>query len=200
MGAGKYIAKTFQNQWKAVEDENYDYKSMMKKRAMDYRKEELAIVKIDKPTNLPSAKSVGYKAKQGIFVARVRIRKGSGTYHRPKNKRRPKRQGQEKLTRKKNTQAMAEEKASKKFENAEVLGSYKIAEDGRTHYFEIVLADREAARVGTDPKLVYLFEGQKGRAERGKTFAGRVNKEENKKNMRKRRKKKNILYKNNSSR
>jgi large subunit ribosomal protein L15e len=199
MGVNKYISKIFKNEWKGVEDKDYDYKSLLKQRGMEYRKEKKAVVKVDKPTNIVSAKSIGYKAKQGIFVARVRVRKGSGTYARPKNKRRPKRQGQAKLTRRKSVRAMAEEKASKKFENAEVLGSYKIAEDGKSHYFEIVLADRESTRVGTDKRLVYLFKGQKGRAERGKTFAGRVNKEENKKTKRKKRKKKDIKYKNNSS-
>jgi large subunit ribosomal protein L15e len=199
MGLSKYLTKVFQNEWKGTKDEDYNYKSLMQKRAMEYRKETKSVIKIDKPTNLVSAKQVGYKAKQGVFVVRAKIRKGSGTFTRPKNKRRPKRQGQATLTRRKSTRSMAEERVSKKFENAEVLGSYKIAEDGRSHYFEVVMADREAARVGSDKKLVFLFKGQQGRAERGKTFAGRVNKEENKKTKRKKIAKKKITVKNNGS-
>jgi large subunit ribosomal protein L15e len=199
MGLSKYITKIFQNEWKGTQDDDYNYKSLMQQRTIEYRKEKKSVVKVDRPTNLPSAKQVGYKAKQGVFVVRTRVRKGSGVFSRPKNKRRPKRQGQAKLTRRKSIRSISEERASKKFENAEVLGSYKIAEDGKSHYYEIVMADREATRVGSDRKLVFLFKGQQGRAERGKTFAGRVNKEENKKKNRKKRAKKKITVKNNSS-
>jgi len=187
MGANKYIRQAFQNEWKGTKDANYDYASMMRQRGLAYRNDELAIVKVERPTNLPSARSVGYKAKQGIFVVRVRVRKGTGTHHRPKNKRRPKRQGQAKLSRKLSTQAMAEQKSSKRFENAESLGSYKVAEDGKWHYFEVIMADREASTIKSDKNLAYLAHGHKGRAERGKTYAGGVNKEANQTNMRKHR-------------
>lgn len=190
MGANKYIKEAFQNEWKGVTDENYDYALIMRRRGIEFRNEERAVVKVDYPTNLPNARSVGYKAKQGIFVVRVRVRKGTGIRQRPKNKRRPKRQGKAKLSRRVSTQGMAEIKASKYFENAEALGSYKIAEDGKWHYYEVVMADRNASAVLADKNLKWLSEGHKGRAERGKTFAGRVNKLTNLKNKRKIRAKK----------
>ena len=190
MGLAKYITQTFQKEWKGTQDEDHDYKSLMQKRTIEYRKEVKAVVKIARPTNLASARQVGYKAKKDIIIARVRVRKGSGTYSRPKSKRRPKRQGQAKLTRRKSTRAMAEEKASKKFENTEVIGSYKIAEDGKSHYYEIVLVDRDSKVIAKDKELKYLKTGQKGRAERGKTIAGKVNKKTNKKKNRKKKKKK----------
>lgn len=190
MGASKYIKKTFQNEWKGSKDDDYNYSDLMRVRGIEFRKEDLAVVKLDKPTNLVAARSVGYKAKQGVFVARARVRKGTGTHHRPKNKRRPKRQGQAKLSRKINTQAMAEQKVSKRFENAEVIGSYKIAEDGKWHYFEVIMADRNASTIIVDKNLKYLASGHQGRAERGKTFAGGVNKIKNLKNKRKIRAKK----------
>jgi len=196
MGAAKYIAKTFQNEWKGVQDANYDYALLMRKRAMDYRQEDVAVVKLEHPTNPVSAKSVGFKAKQGIIVVRVRVRKGTGTHHRPKNKRRPKRMGQAKLSRRVSTQAMAETKASKHFENMEALGSYKIAEDGKWHYFEVVLADREASTIKSDRQLAWLSKGgQRGRAERGKTYAGRANKQANMTNQRKHNKKQEHYFK-----
>lgn len=190
MGAYKYIRKTFQNEWKGTEDSDYDYASLLRKRALDYRNEDKAVVVVEHPTNIVSAKGVGYKAKQGVFVARVRVRKGTGTHHRPKHKRRPKRLGQAKLSRKLSTQAMAEQRASKKFENAEALGSYKVAEDGKMHYYEVVMADRNASTIVSDKNLSWLKAGHKGRAERGKTFAGRANKLTNLKNKRKGRVKK----------
>jgi large subunit ribosomal protein L15e len=189
MGAWKYIRANFQKEWKGQKDRDYNYAGMMKQRTLEYRNEDKAVVKLDGPTNIPAARSIGYKAKQGVFVARVRVRKGTGTHHRPKNKRRPKRQGQATLSRRKSVQAIAEERASKRFENAEVLGSYKIAEDGMKHYYEVVLADRDAPGVLADKNLKWINHGQKGRAERGKTFFGRVNKRANLANTRKRRRK-----------
>lgn len=199
MGLAKYLTKTIQKEWKGVVDQDYDYKSLMKNKEFEFRQSEKSIVKIDKPSNLISARQVGYKAKKGIFVVRAKIRKGHGTYSRPKNKRRPKRQGQEKLTRRKSTRSIAEERVSKKFENAEVIGSYKVAEDGRSHYFEVVMVDRDVSTIKKDKELSFLSKNQKGRAERGKTFSGRVNKKENKKNSVKYKKKKDIRYKNNCS-
>lgn len=192
MGASKYIRQSFQKEWKGVSDADYDYALIMRKRGIEYRNSGAAIVKLDRPTNLVSARSVGYKAKPGIFVARVRVRKGTGVRQRPKNKRRPKRQGKAKLSRRISTQAMAEQKASKKFENAEALGSYKVAEDGQWHYFEVVLADRTASTIVSDKNLSWLARGNQGRAERGKTFAGRANKLTNLKNKRKSRYKKSL--------
>jgi hypothetical protein len=52
------------------------------------------------------------------------------------------------------------------------------------------MADRNSGVVLADKNLKYLVFGQQGRAERGKTFAGRANKEFNKINMRKHRAKK----------
>ena len=190
MGAYKYIRKTFQNEWKGTKDENYDYVSLFRQRSLEYRNEGKAVVVVDYPTNLVSAKGVGYRAKQGIFVARVRVRKGTGTHHRPTHKRRPKRLGQAKLSRRINTQAMDELKSSQKFENAEAVGSYKVAEDGQWHYFEVVMADRDASTIKSDKKLSYLSKNQKGRAERGKTYAGRSNKKTNLVNKRKNKAKK----------
>ncbi len=187
MGAYKQITQTFQKEWKGLKDKDYNYDRALKDRALDYRNDDRAIVKLEKPTNIPTARTVGYKAKQGIFVARVRVRKGHGVFKRPKNKRKPRNMGLNKITRMKSIRSMAEERASKHFENAEVLGSYKIAEDGQKHYFEIVLVDRNSTSIVNDKNYSWLVHGQKGRAERGKTFAGNVNKKFNKMNTRKRR-------------
>ena len=195
MGAAKYIKAAFQKEWKGVKDDSYDYALLMRNRGIEYRNEERAVVTVEHPTNLPSARSVGYKAKQGIIVVRVRVRKGTGTHHRPKNKRRPKRQGQAKLSRRISTQGMAEQKASKYHENSEALGSYKVGEDGKWHYFEVVLADRTASTIINDKNLKYLAHGHQGRAERGKTFAGGSNKLTNLKNKKKSVYKKSLSHK-----
>ena len=50
-----------------------------------------AVVKIDKPTRLDRARTLGYKAKKGVIVARVRIIRGGRKKMRPKKGRRSKR-------------------------------------------------------------------------------------------------------------
>jgi len=49
------------------------------------------------------------------------------------------------------------------------------------------MADRNASTIKSDKQLAYLSKNQKGRAERGKTFAGRANKKTNLVNKRKNR-------------
>ena len=88
----------------------------------------------------------------------------------------------------------AHNKKEEYYENAEALGSYKVAEDGRWHYFEVVMADRNAPQIAADKNLKYLSHGHQGRAERGKTFAGRANKIKNLKNKRKIRAKKRLEH------
>ncbi|MEM5881906.1 MAG: 50S ribosomal protein L15e, partial [Candidatus Aenigmatarchaeota archaeon] len=50
-------------------------KELFKERLKQWRKEE-AIVRVERPTRLDRARALGYKAKQGFIIVRVRIRKG----------------------------------------------------------------------------------------------------------------------------
>ena len=47
MGISKYLTKIFKNEWKGTQDEDYDYKSLMQKRALEYRQEKASVVKVD---------------------------------------------------------------------------------------------------------------------------------------------------------
>lgn len=170
----KSVKEVFQKEFAGKKDEFYDYKKIQSDRLIGYRKEKQAIVKLEKPTNLPRARELGYKAKQGITVVRVRIRKGAGLKRRPSRARRPKRMAVSKLTRRKSIQAIAETRASKKYRNLEVLGSYWIGEDGKHKYFEVILLDPQHPVIKSDKELNWICErGQKGRAERGLTPAGK---------------------------
>jgi len=115
--ANKYIQKTIQNEYKKKRDTNYDYRQIYTKKLIEFRKLEGSIVKVDKPSNIPRARELGYKAKQGVSVVFVKVRKGGGLILRPKNARRPKRMGINKITRRVSIQRMAEQKADKAFEN-----------------------------------------------------------------------------------
>lgn len=174
MGAGKHIQETFQKEFKGEKDSQFNYKAVQRERLIGFRKEKRAIVRLERPTNLARARKLGYKAKKGFVVARVRIRKGSGLHKRPKMGRRPKRMGVKKLTRRLNIQAMAEQRASRKFKNCEVLNSYFIGEDGKMHYYEVILVDTSAPEIVSDREINWICEkGQKGRAFRGLTSRGK---------------------------
>jgi len=174
MSATKHIQETFQKEFAGKKDESYDYKGIHRSRLIEFRKEKLAIVRVEKPTNIARARTLGYKAKKGFVVARVRIRKGSGMHTRPTMGRRPKRMGVNKLTRRQNIQAMAEQRVARKFKNCEVLNSYYIGEDGKMHYYEVIMVDTEAPEIKKDKEINWICDkNQTGRAYRGLTSQGK---------------------------
>lgn len=170
MSLYKQNEKTLQNEQAGKKSKDYDYKSIRRQRLIDFRKQKEAIVRIEKPTNLARARKLGYRAKEGFVIARVRVRKGSGLHKRPVKARRPKRMGVKKLTRKTSIKSMAEKKANKKYPNCEVLNSYYIGEDGINKYYEIILVDVSNPNIYNDRKINWICEPQhKGRGERGLT-------------------------------
>jgi large subunit ribosomal protein L15e len=141
-------------------------------RQQEWRKQG-AIERVEHPTRLDRARSLGYKAKQGIVVARVAVRKGSARKQRFKAGRRSKRQGVNKITRRKSIQRIAEERAARKFRNLRTLNSYWVGEDGSQKWFEVILVDPEHGAIRNDDDLNWICaDNQRGRAFRGKTSAG----------------------------
>lgn len=166
------VKETFEKEASGEKTSEYNYKDLYRQRLMQFRKEKKTVVRTEKPTNIPRARKLGYKAKKGFIVVRVRVRKGSGLHKRPKRGRRPKRMGVKKLTRRISIQGIAEQKASKKYPNCEVLNSYWIGEDGKRKYFEVILVDINAPEIIADDEINWIIEKQhKGRAERGLTSA-----------------------------
>jgi large subunit ribosomal protein L15e len=133
-----------------------------------------AIERVERPTRLDKARAQGYKAKQGVVVARVAVRKGTARKQRFKAGRRSKRQGVNKITRRKSIQRIAEERASRKFRNLRVLNSYWVGEDGSRKWHEVILLDPNHAAIRNDDDLNWICDdSQRGRAFRGKTGAGK---------------------------
>ena len=77
-------------------------------RKQEWRKQG-AIERIDRPTRLDKARELGYKAKQGIVLARVAVRKGTARKQRFTAGRRTKRQGVNRIGRRKNIQRIKSE-------------------------------------------------------------------------------------------
>jgi large subunit ribosomal protein L15e len=132
-----------------------------------------AIERVERPTRLDRARELGYKAKQGVVVVRVRVRKGTARKQRHKAGRRSKNQGVRRITRAKNLQRIAEERASRKYPNLRVLNSYPVGEDGSRKWFEAILLDPEHPAIRNDDDLSWICDDhQRGRAFRGLTSAG----------------------------
>jgi len=151
-----------------------DQDQQIKRQRVQKWRQEPAVVRVEHPTKVERARSLGYKAKQGIIVARTKVRKGARRKKRPSRGRRPKRMGVLKITGKKSLQMMAEERTSRKFPNLEVLNSYHVGSDGTREYFEVILLDPHHPSIKSDPQLAWVLERhQRGRAYRGITRAGR---------------------------
>ena len=162
-----YMAEMWKNR-----DEN-ELKELYKERLIKWRREE-TVVRIDKPTRLDRAREIGYKAKQGFIVVRVRVSRGGREKPRPNKGRRPKRMGVYGYAPEKSLQLIVEETAARKYRNLEVLGSYYVAEDGEYKWYEVILVDPSHPAIKSDPDINWITDpSQRGRAFRGKTMAGR---------------------------
>ncbi len=174
MSFAQRFAETMQKEHSGEKTKDADFGLIQRQRLIGFRKAGESIVRLEKPSNLPRAHSLGYKAKKGFVVVRVRVRKGHGTRHRPSKGRRPKRMGQNKITRGISIRWIAEQRASKKFPNCEILNSYWVGEDGKHKYFEVILVDTSAPEILADKEVGWICEPQHtGRAERGLTSAAR---------------------------
>jgi len=92
---------------------------------------------------LPTARRLGYKAKPGIVVVRVRLRRGGARKPRPVSGRRQKAMGSSKFTRSISLRAVAENRAARRFPNLKIRNSYHLFSDGVSHWFEVILSDPE---------------------------------------------------------
>jgi large subunit ribosomal protein L15e len=146
-------------------------KHVYQKKMIEWRKSN-SIVKVARPLRLDRARALGYKAKKGIIVARVRIRRGGRK--RPSRMglgRRSKRQTIRK-TLKMNYKWVAEQRAARKFKNLEILNSYWIGKDGKHYFFEVILVDPSKPEILKDKDLKWIARKKK-RAFRGLTSSAR---------------------------
>jgi len=163
----KYIAEA----WAKPKDSYV--KELMRQRLIKWRKQP-STIRIEKPTRLDRARKLGYKAKQGFVMARVKVRRGGLRKKRPKAGRRQKRMGVKKFKPAKSLKLIAEERTARKFPNLEVLNSYWVGEDGRSKWFEIIMVDPHHPVIKADKNVNWICQKQhRGRAFRGLTSAGK---------------------------
>ncbi|MEM5766335.1 MAG: 50S ribosomal protein L15e [Candidatus Aenigmatarchaeota archaeon] len=146
---------------------------LVKKRLVEWRKQK-TVERIEKPSKLDRARALGYKAKPGFVVVRVKIRKGGRRRSRYHRGRKPSKAGMVRFTPKQSLQAIAEQKAARKFQNLEVLNSYLAAEDGTTKFFEVIMVDPKNPHIKNDSKINWICQPQnRRRVFRGLTGAAR---------------------------
>jgi large subunit ribosomal protein L15e len=144
----------------------------MQSRLIQWRAGE-SITIVDKPLRLDRARSLGYKAKKGIVVARVRLLRGGRQRPRHKHGRKSRKQHVRKIL-KMSYQWVAEQRASKKFDNLEVLNSYYIGQDGKYFFYEVIMVDPLMPEIKSDKNYSWLYTGtHRGRADRGLTSAAK---------------------------
>ena len=139
--------------WKRPEDSYI--KEVMRQRAIQWRRQPVSI-RIDKPTRLDRARSLGYKAKKGFVVVRTRVRRGGRRKLRPILGRRQKRMGVKKFTPAKSIQLIAEERTARKYPNLEVLNSYWVWQDGRNKWYEVILVDPNSPSIMSDKDVGWI--------------------------------------------
>ena len=169
MGAYKYL----QELWKKKQSEVMQF--VLRMRTWEYRQLP-AIHRCAGPSRVEKARRLGYKAKQGYVVYRVRVRRGNRK--RPAKKGvvcgKPKQIGIVGLKNAKNAKTIAEQAVGRKVKALRVLNSYWVAQDATFKYYEVICVDASHNAIRNDPKINWICaDAHKRREARGLTSAGK---------------------------
>ena len=124
----------------------------LREKAVIWRKQN-AVTRVDKPSRITRARRLGYKAKQGITVVRMRVGTGGMRRQRPRGGRRPKHLGVTRIKAAVSMKQVAERRVLERYPNMKLLGSYFLYKDGMHYWFEIILADPSHPSIAKDKEL-----------------------------------------------
>ena len=124
----------------------------LRQRAVVWRNEN-AVNRVEKPSRIARARRLGYKAKQGIIVIRMRVGTGGMRKQRPRGGRRPKHLGVTKIKADVSMKQVAERRVLERYPNMKLLGSYFLYKDGMHYWFEVILADPSHPRIAKDKEI-----------------------------------------------
>jgi large subunit ribosomal protein L15e len=169
MGAYKYLEEL----WKKKQSDVLRF--LLRIRCWEYRQLN-SIHRATRPTRPDKARRLGYKAKQGYVIFRVRVRRGNRK--RPVSKGivygKPKTQGVNHLKPERSVRARAEERVGRAVTNLRVLNSYWVNQDATYKYFEVIMVDPSHNAIRNDPRINWICNPvHKHREMRGLTGAGR---------------------------
>merc|ERR1711868_209903 len=151
MGALKYVEELQKKKQSDV------LRFLLRVRCWEYR--QLPVVhRATKPSRPDKARRLGYKAKQGYVIYRVRVRRGGRKRPNPKGivYGKPKHQGINQIKWRRNLRSKAEERVAKRCGNLRVLNSYWINQDSTYKYYEIILIDPSHAAIRNDPRINWM--------------------------------------------
>ncbi len=126
-----------QDSWIAMGPELREW---LRRSSIGWRREP-SVRRLARPTRIDRARRFGYKAKPGVVVVRVRVRRGGARKTRPVSGRRQKALGVSKFTRSISLQRIAENRAARKYPNLTIMSSYYLYADGRSLWYEVLLHD-----------------------------------------------------------
>jgi len=148
---------------------------LLRVRCWEYR--HLPVVhRASRPSRPDKARRLGYKAKQGYVIYRVRVRRGGRkrpvgkgiTYGKPKT------HGVNQLKPQRPLRSVAEERVGKRCGNLRVLNSYWINQDATYKMYEVILVDPSHKAIRRDPRINWIASPVHKRRElRGLTSAGK---------------------------
>lgn len=142
------LAKYLKEAWKKPD------KKLSRERMIEWRKEG-SVVRVEKPLRIDRARSLGYKAKKGVIVVRVKLIRGGHRRPRPK-KGRMGRNLHTRVSLKMNYRQISEQRAARKYPNCEVLNSYWVGKDGVHYFYEVILLDKNASEIKSDKQLKFV--------------------------------------------
>merc|ERR1711959_551773 len=151
MGAYKY-----QNElWRKKQSDVMKY--ILRLRSWHFRQLP-AIHRASRPSRPEKARLLGYKAKQGYVVYRVRVRRGCRKRLAPKGATygKPVHEGVNQLKFQRRIQSVAEERVGKKLGSLRVLNSYWVGQDSTYKYFEVIMVDPNLKNVRRDGDLNWI--------------------------------------------
>ena len=124
----------------------------LRQRAVIWRNQN-AVTRVEKPSRIARARRLGYKAKQGIIVIRMRVGTGGMRKQRPRSGRRPKHLGVTKIKADVSMKQVSERRVLERYPNMKLLGSYFLYKDGMHYWFEVILADPSHPRIAKDKEI-----------------------------------------------
>lgn len=169
MSAGQYLREIHRKKQSDV------MRYLLKVRTWEYRQRR-AVHRAERPTYPERARKLGYKAKQGVCIYRVRVKRGcrKRPYNNGNTRGKPSNAGIYQIKPARSLQASGEVRVGKKCPNMRVLNSYWVGQDGVFKYFEVILVDPNHKRIRDDPRLNWICKGvMKHRECRGLTSASK---------------------------
>eukprot|EP00914_Ancora_sagittata_P016870 GHVO01033402.1.p1 GENE.GHVO01033402.1~~GHVO01033402.1.p1 ORF type:complete len:205 (-),score=24.79 GHVO01033402.1:140-754(-) len=169
MGAYKYVEEL----WKKKQSDVLRF--LLRIRTWEYRQLP-PIHRASRPTRIDKARRLGYKAKQGFCVYRVRVARGDRKKRVSKGivYGKPKHQGVRKQKSAKSLRALAEIRVGQTCGALRVLNSYWVGEDASYKFYEVIMVDPFNTTIRNDPSINWICNPiHKHREMRGLTSAGR---------------------------